>query len=183
MWKVAGAGLRSSPLLSATFNTKKHSDVIQKSASLELRDVHILGFNGQSTVPLNGTALMYRSIVKFKSAPKLEGSVLLVHWCVQTSTYYLNIYILYIYIYIYASLHFYMCLQNMTPPKLHWVSCCVRYDKIVLLFFFFCIFLCNIFVCVFLFSLKLYFIKKKERKYKKEKKKTNPVSLVENSSW
>lgn len=38
-------------------------------------------------------------------------------------------------------------------------------------FFFFCIFLCNIFVCVFLFSLKLYFIKKKERKYKKEKKK------------
>lgn len=34
VWKLYrfwGAGLRSRPLLSATFNTKKHSDIIQKS--------------------------------------------------------------------------------------------------------------------------------------------------------
>lgn len=78
---------------------------------------------------------------------------------------------------IYASLNFHMCLQNMTPPKFLWVLCCVRYDKIVSVFFSFFFlyfqFLLHYFSCLGIFFSKVVF-HKKETKYKKE----IPVLLV-----
>ena len=81
-------------------------------------------------------------------------------------------------------LNFHMCLQNMTPPKFLWVLCCVRYDKIVsvffstfLLFFFFFTFqfLLHYFFFFrfffFFFFFKVVFFKKKKKKFLKKKKK------------
>lgn len=66
VWKLYrfwGARLESRPLLSATFNTKKHSDIIQKSPpQSSYGTVTFLGFfmvcNQLSAVPWNGTAPM-----------------------------------------------------------------------------------------------------------------------------
>lgn len=67
VWKLYrfwGARLRSRPLLSATFNTKKHSDIIQKLlppssyGTFTFFRFFFMVYNQESAVPWHGTAPM-----------------------------------------------------------------------------------------------------------------------------